>query len=104
MYWKKLLHFEGAHSRVTSDEFFLSINGRNNAEIELSETIRLLNGDDGFAIACNFPARYQWILSTKKNVPNFDLNRCVALQAFLKLNPRLLKTKFSIINLLARRH
>jgi len=84
IYWKKLLHFEGAHSRVTSDEFFLSINGRNNAEAELNETIRLLNSDDGFAIACNFPARYQWIRSTKKNVPNFDLNRCIELQDFLK--------------------
>ena len=83
-YWKKLLHFEGAHSRVTADEFFLSINGKNNATAELIETIRLLDSKDGFEIACNFPARYRWIRSTKKGVADFDLNRCVELQNFLK--------------------
>lgn len=83
-YWQRLLHFDGAQSRVVSEEFFLSANGQNDPAGEQIETIRLLNEAHGLDIACNFPARYRWLQSQGKNVPNFDLNQCVELQEFLR--------------------
>lgn len=82
-YWNKLLHFDGEHSRVNSVEFFVDANGANDAMAEQLETIRLLNGSDGAQIACNFPARYQWLKSQGKAIPSFDLMICTELQNFL---------------------
>jgi hypothetical protein len=82
-YWNKLLHFDGEHSRVSSVEFFVTTNGANDAMAEQLETIRLLNGSDGAQIACNFPARYQWLKSQGKAIPSFDLMSCTELQNFL---------------------
>lgn len=83
LYWKKLLHFHGNESEVVSDEFFLSPNGRYDPLAEESVTIEMLNGEHGQAIACNFPARYTWLKSVHKLIPDFDLYACVELQDFL---------------------
>lgn len=49
---------------------------------ELEASIQLLNSDHGREIACNFPARYQWLAKTQQNIPRHDLDRCPELTEF----------------------
>lgn len=93
-YWKKLLHFHGGKSAVVSEEFFLSPKGKHDAMEEESVAIKMLNGVHGQEIACNFPARYTWLKSVKKPVPEFDFNTCADLQNFLA---GFLKERLSIV-------
>jgi hypothetical protein len=83
-YWYQLLHYDGERSRVVSEEFFLALNGEKDPASELQETLRLLKGVNGLDIACNFPARYQWLKAQYNEVPSFDLNNCAELQAYLQ--------------------
>ncbi|MBA3022675.1 MAG: DUF4105 domain-containing protein [Gammaproteobacteria bacterium] len=81
-YWKKLLHYDGGRSQVISAEFFVSPNGNANPDEERLEMIRLLNTSDGIDVACNFPARYEWLYQHNQS-PKYDLERCEELKAFL---------------------
>lgn len=83
-YWYQLLHYDGKRSRVISEEFFLASDGEVNPASELQATLRLLKGVNGLDIACNFPARYQWLKAQYNEVPSFDLNSCAELQAYLQ--------------------
>lgn len=83
-YWKRLLHFNETQSRVISEEFFLSPEGKNDPIKEMQETIHLLNSANGASVACNFPARYKWLSSQQNNIPYFDLTQCAELQEFLR--------------------
>lgn len=80
--WKKLLHFGTERSRVVSREFFLSPVGNTDYLAELKASIRLLNSAHGQEIACNFPARYQWLAKTQDNIPHYDLKHCPGLAEF----------------------
>lgn len=76
--WLKLLHYErnGKHSEVLSDNFFLSPNGRNDPNAELTATIKAYfdswgeNTDEH--TQCRFPARYFW-LSQQIQLPDYNL-------------------------------
>ena len=85
--WKYLLHFGAESSRVTSEEFFVSPNGRMNAPEELAASITLLEGEQGERFACQFPARYSLLRKHTPTLPEFDLAICPELQAFLREMP-----------------
>lgn len=64
--WRRMGHYAPKQSRVDGPAFFLSPNGRDDAQAELEATLR------GFASAaatdqahpqCRFPARYKWLSS-----------------------------------------
>jgi hypothetical protein len=42
-----------------------------------------LNSKDGNVIACNFPARYEYLKSKDYNIPNFNLDECKELNIFM---------------------
>lgn len=81
-YWQKLLHFGADRSRVVSREFFLSLTGNTDYIAELNKTIELLNSKAGQEIACNFPARYQWLVKIRQNIPQYKLEDCTGLSEF----------------------
>jgi hypothetical protein len=76
--WLKLLHYErdANHSEVLTDNFFLSPNGRNDPNAELTATIKAYfdpwgeNTDEH--ARCRFPARYFW-LSQQMPLPDYNL-------------------------------
>ncbi|MDQ1363036.1 MAG: hypothetical protein QG652_896 [Pseudomonadota bacterium] len=62
--WLNLIHmrsgFTGVNrSEVADPQFFLSVNGRMDAEAELDATVRAFSEDS--AMACRFPARWHWL-------------------------------------------
>lgn len=83
-YWDRLLHIDRGRSLVESSEFFITSNGKINASAEQEKFIELLKSTDGFSLACQFPARYKWLRSQAKDVPQFDIKQCNELQDFVK--------------------
>lgn len=81
--WERLLHYDGAQSQITSHEFFVSPVGNISPAEEQNEMIRLLNSAGGIEVACNFPARYQWLYE-RGVAPKIDLGGCIELQKFLR--------------------
>ena len=81
--WKQLLHYEDGTSEVISPEFFLSSKGRTNPKDELEKTLETLKSDHGFATACNFPARYTYLLGKYDDLPKYDLLLCKKLSEFV---------------------
>lgn len=81
--WNQLLHFGNETSRVISEEFFVSANGRSQATEELAASITLLQGGQGKRFACQFPARYLLLRKHMPTLPEFDLADCPELQTFL---------------------
>ncbi|MFA9374907.1 MAG: DUF4105 domain-containing protein [Poseidonibacter sp.] len=51
---------------------------------ELISTINLLNSKHLAKIACNFPARYNYLKKNNYDIPNFNLNKCEELNLFIK--------------------
>lgn len=76
--WLKLLHYEhdGEHSVVLTDSFFLSPDGRNDPEAELTATINAYfspwDENCNAHARCRFPARYYW-LSQQLSLPDYSL-------------------------------
>lgn len=76
--WLKLLHFEvnDKKSVVLADEFFISLDGRENPENELEAIIRAYfkpwENDNTGHPRCIFPARYYW-LSKHLDLPDYKL-------------------------------
>lgn len=63
-HWLKLLHYSNpligkAKSDITSDDYFLSNDGKHNPKSELLATIERLNSDE--VVACKFPSRKLWL-------------------------------------------
>jgi len=97
-YWRILLRYEKTQgdkliSSVEQPSFFVSPNGKTNAEAELKATLESLvaaaptKADD--AIACRFPARAAW-LRQQLNITESDLAsaNCPAFSTWLKgINP-----------------
>ncbi len=81
-YWQKLLHFESGVSMIENIEFFLSDQRNSILFNEFNTTVSLLKSDSGKEIACNYPARYQW-LKDQVALPEYNLSECKALQSFL---------------------
>ncbi|MBF0490992.1 MAG: DUF4105 domain-containing protein, partial [Candidatus Omnitrophica bacterium] len=82
--WLKLLHYEkgSSHSSVMTEEFFVSLQGRNDPQVELEATIRAYfmpwGKDPNQSPRCRFPARYFW-LSKQLSLPDYQLkdDRCI---------------------------
>ncbi len=97
-YWQILLRYEKKQgdtlvSSVEQPSFFVSSDGRTNAEAELTATLENLvatppaKADD--AVACRFPARVAW-LRQQLNITENDLApaNCPAISTWLKgINP-----------------
>lgn len=94
--WRTLLHypgFSGGTSKIDDPSFFLSSNGKNDPEAELSKTIKGLfepvDLGDKHPI-CRFPARLKWLL----DISYIDVNllpapRCTEQNEYLiKTNPK----------------
>ena len=81
--WDKLLHYNNKKNGISSSEFFLSNKSNPSPKEELKATISLLNSKDGNVIACNFPARYEYLKSKDYNIPNFNLDECKELNIFM---------------------
>ena len=81
-YWKKLLHVENTKSNIVSEQFFLSNSNSFSLEDEFIATVKLLRGENGKEIACNFPARYTW-LKEHLNIPTYNLESCTELSNFM---------------------
>lgn len=92
--WEKLIHHKNNENQIKSKEFYLSVNSNVLPQEELKITKELLKSKDGFKIACTFPARYKFIKSNFKNIPEFDLNYCTELNEYLNSYP---KDKLSIV-------
>lgn len=64
-YWHILLHMPDETSEIDDEAFFLSPNGKTDAQAELSATIFALYDEQAFddnATACRFPARKWWLV------------------------------------------
>ena len=75
LHWKKLLHYSGNKSDITSKDFFLAPDGRTNPEAELQATIEGINSSSD--IYCRYPARRNWLEKKginfpKRNCPQFE--------------------------------
>lgn len=81
--WENLLHYSNNENQVISDEFFLSESSNRTPKEELESTIKLLNSKDGNIIACNFPARYNYLKSNNYQISNYDLSKCSNLNSFI---------------------
>lgn len=92
--WEKLLHFYNNENQIVSKEFFLSNSTNPTPNEELLSTINYLKSDKGKEVACNFPARYNFIKSNFKNIPYFDLKSCEELNNYINFFP---KDKINII-------
>ncbi|MCG9677531.1 DUF4105 domain-containing protein [Vibrio sp. Isolate24] len=58
--WTKLLHFKNGSSTISSPDFFLSENGRFDAEVELTATVNAFTRTSEM-VHCRYPARYIWL-------------------------------------------
>jgi hypothetical protein len=94
-FWRSLLHFKGKSSQILGKDFFLSAQGRFDAQAELDATIdayfthkqRVEKEIGDKAIVCIFPARYMW-LNQKLGLPNYQdaITICPALNDWARLN------------------
>lgn len=82
--WNKLLHYYNNSNQIVSKEFFLSNKYDPKPKDELKATIKLLNSKNGYKIACNFPARYLYILNNNYSIPSYNLSECKVLNDFIK--------------------
>lgn len=92
--WEKLVHRYQNENQIISSEFYLSENINPTPKEELNKTKTLLSTDKGYEVACAFPARYKYIKSNFKQIPNFDLSQCQELNDYMKSFP---KDKLSIV-------
>lgn len=85
--WLKLLHFDSTGSnhtsRVSSNEFFLTDNGRNDAISEFIAFKDILQSHNT-EVACQYPARYTWFTQHVPGTPRLDLEKCPELVQFLQ--------------------
>jgi len=82
--WNKLLHHYNGENQIVSNEFYLTNNINSTSKEELKKTVKLLNSKFGEKIACNFPARYNYLKSNNYNIQNFDLSKCNKLNDFIE--------------------
>ena len=82
--WQDVLLAENGRSAVVSPSFFVTPEGRFNAEAERVASLAVLDGARGRDFACAFPYRYEWLRATHRDrpVPAFDLGDCAELAAF----------------------
>jgi hypothetical protein len=82
--WNKLLHHYDGENQIVSSEFYLTNNINSTPKEELKETLKLLNSKFGKKIACNFPARYNYLKSNNYDIQDFDLLKCDKLNDFIQ--------------------
>jgi len=82
--WNKLLHHYDGENQIVSNEFYLTNNINSNPNEELNATIKLLNGKFSKKIACNFPARYNYLKENNYNIQDYNLSKCDKLNDFIK--------------------
>ena len=92
--WQKLLHNQNNENQIVSKEYYLSSNKNPTPKEELEATIDLLKSNQGFNVACAFPARYKFIKSNFSDIPTYDLQSCQELNKYLNSFP---KDKLSIV-------
>lgn len=92
--WQKLLHNQNNENQIVSKEFYLSLNKNPTPKEELQATIDLLKSNQGFEVACAFPARYEFIKSNFNDIPIYNLQSCKELSKYLNSFP---KDKLSIV-------
>lgn len=82
--WQDVLFADNGHSAVVSPFFFVTPEGRLNAEAERAASLAILDSARGRDFACAFPYRYEWLRATHRDrpVPAFDLGGCAELTAF----------------------
>ncbi len=89
-YWHLLLHMRGGKSEIDDPKFFLSKEGKHNAQAELEATLQALLHEqryDDNATACRFPARKAWLVE-KLHITDLPKVSCQAYQkVHKKLNP-----------------
>ncbi len=81
--WDKLIHHYNNENQIISKEFYLSSDKNTTPKEELEVTRELFKGNNGFEVACAFPARYEFIKSNFKDTPTFNLQSCKELNAYL---------------------
>ncbi len=83
--WLKLLHYEKKGSSyvslVENDDFFITENGRHDADNEFEQTVLQFNKTDDVK-KCEFPARFIYL--KKKGKVKGDLDKCEGYQKFLE--------------------
>lgn len=82
--WQEVLFFEDGRSAVVSPSFFITPEGRFDADAEQAASLAVLESSRGHDFACAFPYRYRWLRATyrDRSVPVFDLADCAELAAF----------------------
>lgn len=81
-YWEKLLHMEKGKSRADGEKFFLSPDGKNNAQAELEATIKALedpnavSGWFNYHPQCVFKERFEFLKREKLLSPNLKEVKC----------------------------
>lgn len=79
--WQKLIHFRNGESAIESGSFFLSPNGRYDANAEFQATLTALNRP-GTSVHCDFPARYLWMHRHFKLRGDLSLEQCIEYQTW----------------------
>ena len=85
-YWQLLLHMNDGESEIDDESFFLSNDGKFNANSELNATIKSLLDENVFddnATACRFPARKKW-LQEQLDIKEFPQTHCHELDRLIK--------------------
>ncbi len=90
-YWLKLLHFQNGKSTINNQDFFLSSKGKEDAQVELIQTITQFKNTPN--LVCKYPARYKW-LSSKINL-TIEKQNCEELETFLKPNFHIISIVFT---------
>jgi hypothetical protein len=81
--WKRLLHYSKDYNKEIIDQSFYMTNSSNIYD-EIYAFRNEISQPDGFQVACQFPARYELLVKTFKDVIQFNLDNCRELNFFLK--------------------
>ena len=103
-YWKKILHyrqniFGNWESDITSEQFFVSMEGRRNPFIEFESFKKALSSRSGQEVVCRFPLRYKWIKEFLKKDWGHKIENCDAYSSFIsKMDAKNISLVFSSFN------
>lgn len=92
--WEKIFHYSHNQNQIVSNEFYLSSNKNATPKEELEATRELFKSNNGFEVACTFPARYEFVKSNFSDTPTYNLQSCRELNSYLDSFP---KDKLSIV-------
>ena len=77
--WENLLHFDDNYT-ITNNEFYTTASKY--PSDELNSSINILNSKNGNNFACNFPARYTYLLKNNYPIKKYNLLKCKNLTNF----------------------